>query len=242
MKPPSLAEEKQALADHVAGAPISDPARFAASEHLRAGSETGAPVRSRTVHRPTTTMKNWIRSLTVAVLSLTFTARVVAATPPKVGEPAPDFTLKTLQDQDVKLSALTAKSKVVLVVLRGWPGYQCPLCTRQVRDFTGAAADFAKAGARVLMVYPGPASQLKFKAQEFLGNAEWPKEFIFVTDPDFTMVNAYGLRWDAKSETAYPSTFILDRKRVVRFAKISKSHGDRSQAAEVVKAAVAIGE
>lgn len=240
MKPPSLADEKQVLADRVAGAPISDPARFAASEHLRAGSETGAPVRSRTVHRLTTTMKNWIRSLTFAVLSLAFTTCVVAATPPKVGDKAPDFMLQTLEDKAVKLSELTAKGKVVLVVLRGWPGYQCPLCTRQVRDFTGAAADFAKAGARVLMVYPGPSGQLKLKAQEFLGNAEWPKEFIFVTDPDFTMVNAYGLRWDAKSETAYPSTFVLDRKGMVQFAKISKSHGDRAQAAEVVKAAATI--
>ena len=187
-------------------------------------------------------MKNMLPPITAAILSLAFTCCARGATPPGVGDKAPDFTLQTLEEKPVKLSELTSKQKVVLVVLRGWPGYQCPLCTRQVRDFAGAAQDFAKAKARVLMVYPGPSSQLKLQAQEFLGNTEWPKEFIFVTDPDFTMVNAYGLRWDAKSETAYPATFILDRKGMVRFAKISKGHGGRSQAAEVVKAAAAIKE
>ncbi len=187
-------------------------------------------------------MMRMLRPIMATILSLAFTICARGATPPKVGEKAPDFTLQTLEDKSVKLNELTSKQKVVLVVLRGWPGYQCPLCTQQVRDFIGAAEDFAKAKARVLMVYPGPADKLKAHAQEFLKSAEWPKEFNFVTDPDFTMVNAYGLRWDAKSETAYPATFILDRKGVVRFAKISKGHGGRSQAAEVVKAAAAIKE
>ena len=162
------------------------------------------------------------------------------AAQPKVGDKAQDFTLKTLEAKDVKLSELSVKENVVLVVLRGWPGYQCPLCTKQVRDFADAAADFAKAKARVVMVYPGPSDKLKAHAKEFLGNTEWPKDFVFVTDPDFSMVSAYGLRWDANAETAYPSTIVIDRKGIVRFAKISKGHGDRSQATEVVKVAAAL--
>jgi peroxiredoxin Q/BCP len=177
----------------------------------------------------------------LALLFLAATTLVVNAAAPQVGDKAPDFTLQTLDDKPVKLSDLTAKEKVVLVVLRGWPGYQCPLCTKQVRDFTNAAEDFAKTKTRVVMVYPGPSDKLKAHAKEFLGNAEWPKDFTLVIDPDYTMVNAYNLRWDAKAETSYPSTFVIDRKGVVRFAKISKGHGGRSQAAEVVKAAAAIG-
>src|SRR5262245_20868214 len=72
------------------------------------------------------------------------------AAPPKVGDKAPDFALKTLDDQTVRLSDLTATGKVVLVVLRGWPGYQCPLCTRQVQDYIGSASAFATAKARVV--------------------------------------------------------------------------------------------
>lgn len=157
-----------------------------------------------------------------------------AATPPKVGDKAPDFALKTLDDQPMRLSDLTTKSDVVLVVLRGWPGYQCPICTRQVHDYVTSASGFADEKAQVVMVYPGPADDLKAHAKEFLENKQWPRDFIFVTDPDYTMVNAYGLRWDAPNETSYPSTFILDRKGIVRFEKISHSHGDRTKAADVL--------
>lgn len=187
-------------------------------------------------------MKNNFRHFVAAIALLALTTSGFAATQPKVGDQAPDFALTTLEDKVVKLSELTAKDKVVLVVLRGWPGYQCPLCTQQVRDFTASADTFAAAKARVVMVYPGPSDKLKAHAKEFLGNAEWPKDFIFVTDPDFAMVNAYGLRWDAKSETAYPSTFVIDRKGVVRFAKISKGHGDRSNAGNSLEEAKSIAD
>jgi hypothetical protein len=85
------------------------------------------------------------------------------------------------------------------------------------------------------MVYPGPADDLKAHATEFLKNKQWPKEFVYLTDPGFNMVNAYGLRWDAPNETAYPSTFVINEKGVVRFARISHSHGDRTRAADMVE-------
>ena len=85
------------------------------------------------------------------------------------------------------------------------------------------------------MVYPGAADDLEAHATEFLKNKQWPKEFVYLTDRDFTMVNAYRLHWDAPCETAYPSTFVLDRKGVVRFAKVSRSHGDRTKAVDVLE-------
>ena len=75
----------------------------------------------------------------------------------------------------------------------GWPGYQCPIWSRQVNDYIGKAAEFAKSGAQVLMVYPGPADQLKAHAAEFLTNRQWPANFLHVLDPDYAFTNAYGL-------------------------------------------------
>jgi len=181
-------------------------------------------------------MKNSFPSqLAVALLVSSLSLVLNAATPPKMGDKAPDFALKTLDEQTVRLSDLTANGKVVLIVLRGWPGYQCPLCTRQVQDYIASAPKFAEAKARVVMVYPGPADDLKAHAREFLNNKDWPKDFVFVIDPDFSMVNAYGLRWDAPNETSHASTFVLDRKGTVRFAKISDSHGDRTKAGDMVE-------
>ena len=182
-------------------------------------------------------MKLRLKAELKVVMALLLCALPLAlqAAPPKVGDQAPDFTLKTLDDQIVRLSDLTAKGKVVLVVLRGWPGYQCPICSRQVQDYIASASAFATARGRVVMVYPGPADDLKAHATEFLKNKQWPKEFVYLTDPGFNMVNAYGLRWDAPNETAYPSTFVINEKGVVRFARISHSHGDRTRAADMVE-------
>lgn len=156
------------------------------------------------------------------------------ATPPAVGDAAPDFKLQTLDGGNVQLKSLTAKQPVVLVVLRGWPGYQCPACARQARDFIVHAPEFAKRGVQVLMVYPGPAEQLQAHAREFLDSKEWPREFLLALDPGYAFTNAYGLRWDAPKETAYPATFLINRNGNVGFALVSKSHGGRTTAAQVL--------
>lgn len=155
---------------------------------------------------------------------------------PKDGDTAPNFTLNTLEDKPVELKQLTGKKKVVLVVLRGWPGYQCPLCTRQVQDLVKSASQFEERDVQVVMVYPGPADNLKAHAQEFVQDKQWPKGFLLVTDPDYNFTESYGLRWNAKNETAYPSTFIVDRDNKVRFAHVSKEHGNRIDAAAALKA------
>jgi peroxiredoxin len=154
---------------------------------------------------------------------------------PPMGAMAPNFTLKTLDDRSIELQKLTAQAPVVLVVLRGWPGYNCPNCTLQVHDFVQRAAEFRAQNVQVLMVYPGPAEALKAHAQEFLQDKAWPKDFLLVLDPSYAFTNQYGLRWDAPNETAYPSTFVLDREGKVRFAKISRVHGDRVPAATVLE-------
>jgi thioredoxin-dependent peroxiredoxin len=99
----------------------------------------------------------------------------------------------------------------------------------------GQADAFRAAGASVVMIYPGAASSVQQYAEEFITGRTMPDRYYFVTDPDLKVVNQYGLRWDAPGETAYPSTFVIDRRGIVRFVKISHSHGDRSAAPDVLK-------
>lgn len=153
---------------------------------------------------------------------------------PKVGDEAKDFELTAIGGEKVKLSKLTERGPVVLVVLRGYPGYQCPLCTKQFAEFHGKADELKKAGAQVVFVYPGLADGLKDKAAEFVKGKDYPAHFTILLDPDYAFTNAYGLRWDAKNETAYPSTFVIDGKRKVTFAKVSTTHGDRAKADDVL--------
>jgi outer membrane biosynthesis protein TonB len=44
------------------------------------------------------------------------------------------------------------------------------------------------------------------------------------------------LRWNAKNETAYPSTFIVDRSGNIGFAQVSHSHGGRVSATAALEA------
>jgi len=150
---------------------------------------------------------------------------------PKVGDEAKDFELTAIGEK-VKLSKAAEGGPVVLVVLRGYPGYQCPICTKQFAEFRGKADE--KAGAQVLFVYPGPADGLKDRAAEFVKGKDYPAHFTILLDPDYAFTTAYALRWDAKNETAYPSTFVIDGKRKVVFAKVSTTHGDRAKADDVL--------
>ena len=163
-------------------------------------------------------------------------AKPTAKAPPKVGDKAEMFTLQSLDGEKVELKKLLKQGPVVVAVLRGYPGYQCPACTRQVGGYVKLADDFAQANATVVFVYPGEAKELETRAQEFLKQIELPAPLTLVLDPGHRFVTATGLRWEAPNETAYPSTFIVDADGKVTFRKISKSHGDRAEAADVLKA------
>ena len=128
---------------------------------------------------PSISFRSIFTGTALALLTCLSLLPLRAAEIPKVGDKAPDFTLQSLDDKTVRLSELTAKGNVVLVVLRGWPGYQCPICDRQVQDFIRLKSDFAEAKARIVFIYPGPADGLKAHGQEFKDwkNKQWPGEF-----------------------------------------------------------------
>src|ERR1700753_260320 len=81
-------------------------------------------------------------ALVAALWSFPIVIPVFAQTP-AVGAKAPDFTLSTPSGKAVRMSSEQRGQRLVLVVLRGYPGYQCPYCVRQVHDFVGHASDFA---------------------------------------------------------------------------------------------------
>lgn len=158
------------------------------------------------------------------------------AAPPAAGDVARDFTLSTADGESVILSKLTKTGPVVLIVLRGNPGYQCPVCNIQVGQFLANAKKFQAAKTNIVLVYPGPADGLKEHAAEFIRGKTLPENVYLTLDPDFDFTTSYGLRWNAKNETAYPSTFVVDKAGKVKFARISMTHGDRATADEVLKA------
>lgn len=154
-----------------------------------------------------------------------------------VGADAPAVTLPTYSGDEIDLGEAYADSKTVLVVLRGYPGYQCPLCSRQAGDYIKNASRFAAAGVNVVLVYPGPSAQLGSKAEEFLAGRSLPEPITLALDPDYELTEAYGLRWDAPRETAYPTTLVVEQGGRVGWATVSKTHGGRVAAKDALAAA-----
>ena len=176
------------------------------------------------------------RAFFVIVLSLLGLPLVMAAdAPPQVDGSAPDFELLSVTGTKVRLSKVAGESPVVLIVLRGFPGYQCPICNQQVGSYLNQAEKLKSAGAQVLLVYPGPSAGLSKRAQEFIKDRTIPDHFQLLLDPDYAFTKAYHLRWDAAGETAYPSIFVVGKDLKVLYAKVSKEHGGRSKPEEVLK-------
>ena len=169
------------------------------------------------------------------------TTAVAAPRPPSMGREMRDFALTELGGSTVRLSDYTKRGPVVLVVLRGYPGYQCPICSRQFGEFLSDADELKQAGSTTLFVYPGPSDELAARAAEFVKGKDYPDHFRILLDPDYAFINANGLRWNAPNETSYPSTFVIDGKRKVRYARISHGHGDRAPVGDVLKSLGMLG-
>lgn len=158
------------------------------------------------------------------------------ADPPAVGDTAPDFSFTTLDGRSISLSESLRDGPVLLVILRGWVGDQDPTSTRQLRDLLVRARDLSDSDSRVILIYPGPPDQLAAHVSAFIGGFHLPDGFVVALDPGYVFSRTWHLRWDAAGETVYPASFVISKDAIIRFAKISRSHGGRASAGELVEA------
>lgn len=155
----------------------------------------------------------------------------------EVGDRILDFELPIVGSEEyLKLSDECKQGAVVLIVLRGYPGYQCPICSRQVGSLSNRAKALAKEAHRVILVYPGEAETIQRNAEQFLGSRRLPEPLVLVRDQGMEMVDEWGLRWNERRETAYPATYVFDRNARLRWKNVSKSHAGRSTVEEILKA------
>ncbi|MGI9474147.1 MAG: redoxin family protein [Rubripirellula sp.] len=155
---------------------------------------------------------------------------------PEIGERAVDFELPVVGEKSfLRLSDEYREGPVVVIVLRGYPGYQCPLCNRQVSSLANRVRALSNEAHRVILVYPGEPTLLERHAEQFMGSRRVPDPLILVRDDGMNMVQDWGLRWDAINETAYPATFVVDQNGRIAWKKVSDSHAGRSSTEEILK-------
>ena len=149
--------------------------------------------------------------------------------PLKVGEPAPDFTLRSDAGEDVTLSDLRGRT----VVLYFYPKDDTPGCTKQATGLRDVYGEIEARGATVLGVSrDSEASHVKFREKYGL-------PFTLLADPDHEVAEQYGVwveetMYGKKSMGINRSTFVIDPEGNVAKAMLGvkpDDHADRVLAA-----------
>src|SRR5919112_3533289 len=103
---------------------------------------------------------------------------------PRVGEPAPDFTLKDGEGRDWRLSERRGR----VVVLLFYPGDETPVCTRQMCSVRDRWEDYAATGAEVV----GVSTDSVESHRKFAEHHSLPLRLL--SDPDRRVAELYGAK------------------------------------------------
>jgi len=143
-------------------------------------------------------MRGIVWGLTLA--GLLFASPAVARTP-KIGEPAPDFTLTLIDGSKVSLSDLKGQ----VVVLNFWATW-CGPCRHELPLLDAYYAVDKAAGLRVFAVEDQDEASIPlYKLKSFLAK--------------LTMPSARRIKGDYASLGAVPTNYVIDRAGIVRYAK-----------------------
>jgi peroxiredoxin len=127
--------------------------------------------------------------------------------PPKIGDPAPDFELPGTGGRKYSLSEYRGKP----VVLVFYPGDSTPVCTRQLNAYTGDIDKFADVGAQMLAVSPQSVESHERFSEEQGGFG-----FPLLADEDKAVGEAYGIIGPVGFYRR--SAFVIDGEGIIRYA------------------------
>jgi len=144
---------------------------------------------------------------------------------PKVGAPAPDFTLKDGNGDEWRLSNNRGK----VVVLLFYPGDETPICTRQMCSVRDRWEDYSTTGAEVV----GISADSVESHQKFAEHHELPLRLL--SDPSAEVANLYGARSLIPGKVAR-SVFVIDANGVMRYRDVRPLGLFRPKDDEVLKA------
>lgn len=133
-----------------------------------------------------------------------------------VGNPAPDFTMDPLQGARAPVSIRALRGQVVVVDF--WGTY-CAPCKASFPKLQGLSAKYAPSGLRIVGVSEDEDDD-KGKIAPFA--AQYGAKFTIGWDKDHAIAQRY------KPETM-PSTFLIDRRGVVRYAHVGYRDGDDAE-------------
>ena len=140
----------------------------------------------------------------------------------EVGKPAPEFTLKDTSGRKWRLSTFKGKKTVMLVwIFADW----CPVCQREFHDLIKMEDQFKQAGVQVLTIECHDLHRCK---EMVAGRDLWWPHLVDTAGKVAAVYNVDPMEFVVHDEWINrPSTIIVDRQGIVRFAYYGTFWGDR---------------
>ena len=172
----------------------------------------------------------------------------------KVGEKAPNFSLRNVHGEAISLRALLSKGPLVLSVYRGgW----LPYCNLELEALEQAAERLSELGATFVAISP----QLEVHSREF--SEEKKLTFELLSDPGNEVAQLYGIRFELSEDLKevyqkfgidlpkyngddswtlpLPARLIIDQGGVIRYAEINTDYTVRPEPEDTLEALKKIG-
>ncbi len=143
----------------------------------------------------------------------------------RMGENAPDFTLKDGDGNDWKLSEQNGKT----VVLLFYPGDNTPVCTKQMCSVRDNWEDYAKTGAEVVGISTDSAESHKGFSQKY----DLP--LTLLSDETGEVIEKYNVKSWLPGRSAR-AVVVVDKNGVIRHHQVQSLSVFRPKDDEVLKA------
>lgn len=115
------------------------------------------------------------------------------------------------------------KKPVLMVVLRGFSGQVCLYCAAQTTAISKNIQKFNDMGVEVVVVYPGPVEAVAPFIEAVRSLAKEPPPMPVTLDVSLIAVRQLGI----EDNLAKPTSLIIDKAGVVRYAYVGKTIADR---------------
>ncbi|MBU1100052.1 MAG: redoxin domain-containing protein [Bacteroidetes bacterium] len=142
----------------------------------------------------------------------------------KVGDKAPDFTLKNTDFENVSLSSLLGKKNIVLLF---FPFVNSGMCEKELCTFGDGLSHYSDLNAQVVAVSVDSA----FSQKLWVEKLKFP--FPLLSDFNKEVCQAYGAMFDVfvpgkfdYKGVAKRSAFVIDKNGVIQYIEILESPGE----------------
>jgi peroxiredoxin Q/BCP len=149
----------------------------------------------------------------------------------KIGDKAPDFTLKDGDGNDWSLSENLGK----VIVLLFYPGDNTPVCTKQLCSVRDNWDDYAKTGAEIIGISTDSVESHKGFAEKH----NFP--FTLLADENGEVVGKYDVKSWIPNKSARAVT-VIDKDGIVRKHKVQSLSVFKPSDEEVLAAIAEVGE